>query len=189
MKIYEITNGMEHFMIERFPEEYKPELLEKFQKYQDELQEKFGNTNMIFQYHLLDAWNHRITELEVLNIEENNVTCKERDSFETWTIDEATRQKIMELVKSYHDILADENYYTEDANYYDGYIFRIFLSDGENGYYIQEDNLQACLKEEGEKMPNARKFVSLLESIFTLLQKSGIDKQLFDFKIGKRRAF
>lgn len=161
MNIYNITSGIFAY-IERND---KAEI--------ERIKKKYENSNIIFKYYISDAWLMPIFSLTITDTEKNNFTIYTYDGEErTHTIKKEKIISIIELIKQYKDIFSSEDYCLEYSHCLDGYIYTIILSDKENLYYFNCDNI-------GSYAPNAKYLTELVDSI---LEKFNVKDEYKPYK-------
>lgn len=82
------------------------------------------------------------------------------------------------MIRKAGAVFQAEDFYIEDSGYFDGTIDRVFLSDRENGYRMDGDNLG---HHDAESHPNVTVLIALLRDIFSLLSHLNVDKKFFKF--------
>ena len=68
----------------------------------------------------------------------------------------------------------------EDEGFFDGYIYRVTFSDGENLYWGVLNSLVFVFGD--ENYPNINIMLNFFSEIFLVLEKSGVDKKYLRFK-------
>ena len=177
MNIYRIENYMYHECISECKDKQKIEELRNKTKSRDiEVLSELARKGTVFEYHYFDAWWREIIKLEVFK---NNTAVIEYDNLET-TIDIKPEliEGIYSIAKRYCDEYRSGDHWLEDPCVYDGYMYMIRLSDGNDYYLCNTDNIQ----DYDETTPNGYRFVLMLKEIFALLKQAGIEHDKFRFQ-------
>ena len=135
------------------------------------------NKEVIFSYHLRDAWENPISYCEIHN---NIVKCSYRDDKDEYVLQSSDVEEILEIVKKYSDYFQSEDFFMEDEGFFDGYIYRVTFSDGENLYWGVLNSLVFVFGD--ENYPNINIVLNFFSEIFLVLEKSGVDKKYLRFK-------
>ena len=144
------------------------------------LNRRFANDcdkNIVFSYHLDDAWNRKIATFDIYG---NTVKCSYRDDEDEYILQSSAVEEILEIVKKYSDYFQSEDFFIEDSGVWDGYLYRMNFSDGENLYWGVLDNL--IFNFGREDYPNTNIMLNFLSEIFSVLEKSGVDKKYLRFE-------
>ncbi len=147
------------------------------------LEEKRVKKKLVFSYGVSDAWFLPYYKIEVYDIDNNNVKCYDyrNKKSERYSILRTDISRIIDIVDKNNQTLMSPDFHLEPNGTYDGFMHDIFLTDRENIFGIGCDNLASYLRysELKEKSPNAMQLIRLLEEIFSLLDKSGIDRKYY----------
>ena len=153
---------------------------EEYNELSQNLNRRFANDcnkDIVFSYHFNDAWNKKIA---IFDIYGNTVKCGYRDDEDEYVLQSSVIEEIFGIVKKYSDYFQSEDFFLEDSGVYDGYLYRMNFSDGENLYWGVLDNL--IFNFGREDYPNTNIMLNFLSEIFSVLEKSGVDKKYLRFE-------
>lgn len=144
-----------------------------------ELEKEFKSKNLVFSYLRSDAWHIPICGIDVYSTFNNNIKCKIyfQDDVTLYTIEESKIDLIYETVRKNSEKLKSDDYFIEDAGTYDGYMYKILMSDNDNIYDFGVDNIQDHI---GKDAPNANILISILKSIFLIFKECNVDEKYLD---------
>ena len=169
--IYCFQDQMLHrfLLLPEASEELKTEYREQSLKWCRENCQQLIQTGIIFCYHVADAWNHEEVKLDLYKDGEVRITTP--DKTDIFHISDEQAAKIKAAVKDSSAFLKSEDAYMEMNDIYDGYHYRIVLTDGDDFYYFADSNLQ----EYAEDKPNGFRFKQLMIQILSMLKEMGIE--------------
>lgn len=153
-------------------------LAELKQSLYDQVKEKYDNQAVVLSYQLYDAWFHPITTIKITDRSDNNVCFiyHRKEITEAYSLEISIIREIMNLITLSGETMKKPDYLMDVPPVYDGYEYRIFLSDGKDGYYIPCSNLGYAMR---QKLSNAMVLIDLLNAIFSLLKVTGADSEFF----------
>ncbi len=150
-------------------DELKAQYLEAKLKRNKEDFLKLTEKYIIFCYHVSDAWNHERVKIDLYESGELYIITP--DGTDVFRISDEQAAKIKAAVKDCSAFLKSEDAYMEMNDIYDGYHYRIVLTDGDDFYYFADSNLQ----EYAEDKPNGFRFKQLMIQILSMLKEMGIE--------------
>lgn len=152
---------------------------EKYNELLKDVNKKFADNcdkDIVLSYHLNDAWEKRIATVDIYG---NTAKCSYRDDKDEYILKDSVIKEIFGIVRKYSNYFQSEDYFIEDSDYIDGYLYRMTFFDGENLYFGVLANL--ILNFGREDCPNTNILVNFFNEIFYILEKSGVDKKYLRF--------
>ena len=178
MEIHIIPSSRERTLLIKADDEGKLKIALKNEAFKKKIHDEYeGFVFFFMKKHSLCSF--KSMSICIIDQATNNTRIENNNAKRTLTLPFEIIEEIKTIVSSVYPVMTNENYYLEEAIMFDGYDYHIYFSDLANAYYCTVDNFQYHISEDSA---NVKQLVSLLQQIFIILERNGVDISLFSLQ-------